>query len=70
MIRALCASGCSHYNLTVDPGKTYRLRVINAGSLTYLTLVFEGHNMTIVAADATLTEPLNVSSLDVNAGQR
>ena len=34
------------------------------------TLCFEGHNLTIVAADGYLTKPLVVSCLDINLGQR
>lgn len=67
---AVFCSGCSHYNLTVDPGKTYRLRVINYASLVMLTFAVEGHKMTIIAADGTPTEPLTVDSVDVNSGQR
>ncbi|KAK9837176.1 hypothetical protein WJX81_008696 [Elliptochloris bilobata] len=62
--------GCARYNLTVEAGKTYRLRVINTGSLAYQTLCFEGHNLTIVAADGYPTKPLVVSCLDINLGQR
>jgi hypothetical protein len=63
-------AGCSHYNLTVESGKKYRLRLINAGSLAMQTFYVEGHNLTIVAADATPTDPISVSSVDVNLGQR
>lgn len=63
-------AGCSHYNLTVTPGKRYRLRVINLSSLLMLTFAVEGHNLTIVAADGVPTTPLPVTSVDVNSGQR
>jgi hypothetical protein len=63
-------AGCSHYNLTVEPGKRYRLRLINGGSLSLQTFYVEGHNLTIVAADATPTDPIQVSSVDLNVGQR
>jgi L-ascorbate oxidase len=62
--------GCAHENVTVTSGKTYRLRVINGGMLTYLTMQIQGHNMTIIAADGVPTDPLTVTSLDVNIGQR
>jgi Multicopper oxidase len=40
------------------------------GSLAYLTLVFESHPVTIVAADAVPVEPLDVDQVDINLGQR
>lgn len=63
--------GCSHENITVSPGQTYRFRIINGGSLAYQTVCFQDHNVTIVAADATPTDPVSFGScVDVNAGQR
>ena len=63
--------GCSHENMTVMQGKTYRIRVINAGFLLHQTVCFEGHNMTILAADAIPTDPVSFGPcVDVNSGQR
>ena len=63
--------GCSHENISVVAGETYRFRIINGGSLLYQTVCFGGHNVTIVAADATPTEPVSFGScVDVNVGQR
>lgn len=63
-------AGCSHYNLTVESGKRYRLRLINGGSLALQTFYVTGHDLTIVAADAIPTDPIQVSSVDLNVGQR
>ena len=46
------------------------MRLINGGSLALQTFYVEGHNLTIVAADATPTDPIEVSSVDINLGQR
>lgn len=54
----------------MEAGKTYRIRMINAGSLAYLTVCFADHNVTIVAADAYPTNPLTVPCVDINLGQR
>lgn len=62
--------GCNHTTFTVTPGKTYLLRVINAGSLAYQTLSIEGHSLTVIAADAVPVVPFTVTSLDINSGQR
>ncbi|KAL3136665.1 hypothetical protein ABBQ38_005906 [Trebouxia sp. C0009 RCD-2024] len=63
--------GCTHENISVVPGQTYRFRIINGGSLLYQTVCFEGHNVTVIAADATPTEPISFGPcVDVNSGQR
>ncbi len=62
--------GCKRENVTVEAGKTYRIRMINAGSLAYLTVCFANHNVTIVAADAYPTNPLTMPCVDINLGQR
>ena len=56
--------------MTVETGKTYRIRMIGAGSLDFLTVCFDRHNVTIVAADAYPTEHLQVQCVDINLGQR
>ena len=62
---------CGHENITVTPGQTCRLRIMNGGSLAYQTVCFEGHNVTVVAADATPTQPVSFGPcVDVNVGQR
>ena len=56
--------------MTVEPQKTYRIRMINAGSLLFMTVCFAGHNVTIVAADAYPVNPLSIDCIDINLGQR
>lgn len=56
--------------MTVEAGKTYRVRMINAGSLAFLSVCFAGHSVTVVAADAYPVEPLPVQCVDINLGQR
>jgi L-ascorbate oxidase len=63
-------SGCTHESLVVEPGKTYRLRLISSTVLVYTSVCFEGHNVTVIASDATPTDPLNMTCVDVNSGQR
>ncbi|GAB4813291.1 hypothetical protein N2152v2_000337 [Parachlorella kessleri] len=62
--------GCSHQNFTVEAGKTYLFRIINGATLTYQTVCFDAHTVTIVAADAVPVEPLEVECVDINSGQR
>ena len=56
--------------MTVEAGKTYRIRMINAGSLVFYTVCFAGHNVTLIAADSFPVTPLSVSCVDINLGQR
>ncbi|PNW88481.1 hypothetical protein CHLRE_01g031500v5 [Chlamydomonas reinhardtii] len=62
--------GCTHTQVTVQPGKTYRLRLVNAALLVYMTVCFEGHNVTLIAADAVPVAPVSTQCVDVNSGQR
>ncbi|KXZ44185.1 hypothetical protein GPECTOR_71g546 [Gonium pectorale] len=62
--------GCTHERLVVQPGKRYRLRIIGASTLVYMTLCFEGHNVTLLAADAMPVAPVSTRCVDVNSGQR
>ncbi|KAG2501799.1 hypothetical protein HYH03_000299 [Edaphochlamys debaryana] len=62
--------GCTHSVFNVEEGKTYRLRLINGGILVYMTVCFEGHNVTAIAADGMPVQPVEGSCVDVNNGQR
>lgn len=63
---------CStRYSIQVLPDSVYRIRLIGAGSLVYQIVCFEGHNVTLVAIDASPVNPLEVGEcVDVNLGQR
>jgi len=56
--------------ISVEAGKTYRLRIINVAALSYLNFGVEGHSLTIVEADGTFVDPYKVDFLEINAGQR
>jgi Multicopper oxidase len=59
------------YAVTVQPGSTNRIRIINAGMSVYMTVCFQGHNVTVVALDAAPTAPVTFNGcVDVNLGQR
>eukprot|EP00249_Psilotum_nudum_P002201 c15111_g1_i1 orf=240-1979(-) len=60
---------CSPHLLRVAPGKTYRLRVVSATSLSSLNLVIEDHKMTVVEADGNYVKPVVVDNLDIFSGQ-
>lgn len=54
----------------VEAGKTYRLRLVNAGALVYMTVCFEGHSVQVVALDGIPIEPITTQCVDINSGQR
>jgi L-ascorbate oxidase len=55
--------------LDVEPGRTYRLRIVGAASLSYLNLNIDMHSMEIVEADASLVEPFTTQYVDLGQGQ-
>ncbi|KAL9931360.1 hypothetical protein V8E36_009757 [Tilletia maclaganii] len=54
----------------VEPGRTYRLRIVNTGAIGVQTFSIDNHNLTVIEADGTLVEPFTVSRLPVIPGQR
>lgn len=64
------SSGCTHETVVVEPNSTTRIRLISGAELVYMTVCFEGHNVTVIAADAVPIQPFTASCLDINAGQR
>jgi len=57
--------------IEVEVGKTYRLRLINAGQLVMMNFAITGHTMKIVQADGVSVLPVDdVTSLDLSPGQR
>lgn len=58
--------------ITVKPGSTTRVRLINAASLVYMTVCFEKHSVTVIALDGSPIEPKTFPDgcADVNTGQR
>ncbi|CAL4983143.1 unnamed protein product [Urochloa decumbens] len=57
------------YVLDVVPGKTYLLRVINAGLFSEFYLKIAGHKFTVVAADANYVSPYNTDVIAIAPGE-
>ncbi|KAF2469772.1 iron transport multicopper oxidase FET3 precursor [Lindgomyces ingoldianus] len=59
-------------NLTVSiqPGKTYLVRMVNMGAFAAQYVWFEGHTMKIVEVDGIYTEPTEANMLYMTAAQR
>jgi L-ascorbate oxidase len=77
---------CSLAVIKIRPGKIYRFRIINAGTMViswaktnndvlmlrqgYLGFAIANHSMTIVEVEGQLTKPYVVDHLEINTGQR
>ncbi|XP_016507698.1 laccase-4 [Nicotiana tabacum] len=57
------------YSLSVEPGKTYMLRVINAALNEELFFKIAGHKMTVVEVDATYVKPFKTDTIVIAPGQ-
>lgn len=56
-------------SLTVEQGKTYRLRISNVGLENSLNFRIQGHNLKLVEVEGTHTLQNTYSSVDVHVGQ-
>ncbi|XP_073127172.1 L-ascorbate oxidase homolog [Henckelia pumila] len=61
--------GPNGVSFTVEPGKTYRLRISNVGLQNSMNFRIEGHVMKVVEVEGTHTLQNTVSSLDIHVGQ-
>ncbi|KAL3624359.1 hypothetical protein CASFOL_033175 [Castilleja foliolosa] len=61
--------GSNHQQLTVEPGKTYRLRISNVGLRDSLNFRIQGHTMKLVEVEGTHVMQTTLNSLDVHVGQ-
>ncbi|KAH8499085.1 hypothetical protein H0E87_017844 [Populus deltoides] len=57
------------YNLSVHPGKTYMLRIINAALNEELFFKIAGHQLTVVEVDATYVKPFKINTVVIAPGQ-
>lgn len=57
-------------SLSVEPGKTYMIRLINMGAFVGMYFYIEGHNFTIVEMDGTYTDPTEADLLYIAVAQR
>ncbi|XP_042515786.1 laccase-7-like [Macadamia integrifolia] len=57
------------YKLTVVPGKTYLLRIINVALNNQLFFKIADHNLTVVGIDASYTEPYHTDVVVIAPGQ-
>ncbi|CAK9171245.1 unnamed protein product [Ilex paraguariensis] len=66
---ALVPDGIAYQTITVDPGKTYRLRVHNVGISTSLNFRIQSHNLLLVETEGSYTVQQNYLNMDIHVGQ-
>ncbi|KAJ6478941.1 Cupredoxin [Mycena sanguinolenta] len=54
----------------LDPGKTYRLRLIHTGSFPSIRFSLDNHVLTVIEADGTFVTPVQVAGLTLGVAQR
>ncbi|KAL4994100.1 Cupredoxin [Aspergillus recurvatus] len=64
------AGACKLAAVSIEQGKTYRLRFVGATALSFVSLRIESHSMRIIEADGHYTKPLETSFLQIGSGQR
>lgn len=55
---------------TLEPNKTYRLRLVNTGSFASIRFSVDYHALSVVEVDGTLVDPYNVTGLTLAVAQR
>ncbi|KAL4784881.1 Cupredoxin [Aspergillus varians] len=61
---------CKLAAISVEPGKTYRLRFIGGAAMSFVSLAIDSHDVSIIEADGHYTQPLRTSFLQIATGQR
>lgn len=56
--------------LEFEPGKRYRLRVINAAAMAHFWFSIDEHELQVIEADSTEIQPVKAHYVPISAGQR
>ncbi|CAG8957707.1 hypothetical protein HYFRA_00000042 [Hymenoscyphus fraxineus] len=65
-----CAANAGISNFKFTPGKTHRLRLINAGAEAIEKFSIDGHTMTVIANDFVPINPYDTQVVTLGIGQR
>ena len=60
----------THWNVTWEQGKTYRIRLINSGTFVNTQFSIDSHPLTVIEADGTSVVPFTVDSVTLGVAQR
>ncbi|ODV93531.1 hypothetical protein PACTADRAFT_5310 [Pachysolen tannophilus NRRL Y-2460] len=70
IVKSLLFNETTKAKWQVQPGKSYYLRVVNVGRSATQYMYIDNHSFIIVEVDGVMVEPVEVSSLSINPGQR
>lgn len=56
-------------HFSVDPGKTYRIRISNVGTRFSFNFRIQNHKLVLVETEGSYTNQISLDSLDVHIGQ-
>ncbi|KAI9327148.1 laccase-1 precursor [Zopfochytrium polystomum] len=59
-----------YFSTTVEPGKTYRLRIINTGTFAHMKFSIDNHTFYVIANDLVPVHPYQATVIDVALAQR
>ncbi|KAI0092238.1 multicopper oxidase 2A [Irpex rosettiformis] len=62
--------GGDYFNFTLEDDKTYRIRLVNSGSLAPIRFSIDYHPLTIIEVDGTFVKPYVVTGLTIAVAQR
>lgn len=62
--------GNQNVYIDVVPNKIYRIRLLNAAMLAFYNFAIAGHNLTIITTGSQITNPINLTSIDISVAQR
>jgi L-ascorbate oxidase len=65
-----CTARSEYSVIPVESNKSYRFRIIGAGSLYYMNFYIPGHKMLLVEVEGTLIVPIEIDHLEIFSGQR
>jgi len=65
-----CVSNSPQSVFNFDAGKRYRLRLINTGAFAEFQFSIDQHNLTVIEADGTDLQPVQVQRIPIHIGQR
>ncbi|KAF3761016.1 hypothetical protein M406DRAFT_83754 [Cryphonectria parasitica EP155] len=60
----------SRYETTFEPGKKYRLRLVNSAASNHFRFMIDNHMMEVISADFVPIHPYNTTQLSIGAGER
>jgi len=65
-----CIGPGKKFEVVFEPGKKYRMRLVNLASEAWYQWSIDGHKMTVIAADLVPIVPFTTDSILVNDGER